>query len=279
MNPLDFSQDFFNLLELEMVQKVGGARDYEEFARGLIVNESFLKEFEEQYALGDAVDMYARDNLNSVSFTANIKSVVKNFNNRLFNIRKEPGPEIYILDEHKLGFMLVRLAPNTQHETIASIESVFRSNFPHLMFDFSFVDDEMDFVYDMFRPFTTLMYYFTFLAIFIASLGLFALALYITQQRTKEISIRKIFGSSELGISALLVKQYLRLILISFLIAGPLTFFGFRQLLLMLPQNVEMSWMTLALIGMGLLLLAMITVVGQAWKAARANPVDTLRFE
>lgn len=272
-------EDFFNLLELEIVQKVGSNQDDEEIAKGLMVNEGFLRAFEEQYALGDAVDVYDRDNMNTVSFTGNIRSVVKDFNNRLFNIGKDPGPEIYILDDNKLSFMLVRLAPNTQHETIASIESVFKSNFPYLTFDFSFVDDEMDFVYDMFRPFTTLMYYFTFLAIFIASMGLFALALFITQQRTKEISIRKIFGSSELGISILLVKQYLRLILISFLITGPVTFIGFRQLLLMLPQKVEFSWLLLVMVGAGLILLAIITVVGQAWKAARTNPVDTLRFE
>ena len=137
----------------------------------------------------------------------------------------------------------------------------------------------MDFAFNMLTPFAKLIYYATFFAIFIASMGLFALALFVTQQRTKEIGIRKIFGSTEMNISFLLAGQFIKLIIISFMIAGPLTFYGFRWLLMKFPDKIELSWSLLIMVGAGLILLAMITVMGQSWKAAKTNPVETLRYE
>jgi putative ABC transport system permease protein len=270
-------EDYFKLLEVEILQKSIPSGEGLATENGLYVNDVFIEQFKDQYALGDALDLYESKDINKVAFTSDITGVVKYFNNHLLGFRK--GPSMFKVDDQALSYLLVRLEPITQHETMASIKSVFKENHPSLLFDFSFIEDEMDFAFNMFKPFTSLMYYFTFLAIFIASMGLFALALFMTQLRTKEISIRKVFGSSAMGISILLVRQYLKLIVISFLIAGPLTFFGFRQLLMMLPNKVELSWLLLAMVGGGLMFLAIVTVVGQAWKAAKSNPVDTLRYE
>jgi len=128
-------------------------------------------------------------------------------------------------------------------------------------------------------PFAKLIFFGTFLAILIASIGLFALALYITQQRTREIGIRKIFGASIRNISVHLARQFIKLVLIAFIIAGPITFFGFRKLLQVLPEKITLEWSLLLVIGFGVIFLAVGTVVLQSWKAARANPVTTLQYE
>ena len=186
---------------------------------------------------------------------------------------------MFKVDEDKTNYLLVRLTPENQHETIARLEASFKEQHPYLSFNFSFIEDEMNFMFSMITPFGSLVYYATFFAIIIASMGLFALALFVTQQRTKEVGIRKIFGSSEFGISMLLAKQYVRLILISFLISGPLTFYGFMWIFQQFPEKIEMSWWILLAVAFGLILLALATVFGQSWKVARSNPVNTLRYE
>lgn len=270
-------EDYFELLEIEIKQSIHPLENDERIENGIYVNEVFMNNYGDQYALGDPVEVYEYSDADKMKFTSSVNGIVKDFKTRILEPNLQPA--IIKIDEHKLNYLLVKLQPENQHESIALIESTFKKQFPDLAFEFTFVDDEMNAMFSLISPFSHLIYYATFFAIFIASMGLFALALFVTQQRTKEIGIRKIFGSSEMNISFLLAGQFIKLILVSFIIAGPLTFYGFRWLLMKFPDKIELSWSLLFMVGAGLILLAMITVMGQSWKAAKANPVETLRYE
>lgn len=270
-------ENYFDLLGIDVHQSLVNPEGNGSLTNGIFVNQLFIDEYGDQYSLGNGVDLYDDNNHNKIAFTSQIIGVVGNFKDRVISPKK--GPMIFKVDEEKTNYLLVRLKPENQHATIARLESSFKAQHPYLAFSFSFLEDEMNFMFAMITPFGSLVYYATLFAIIIASMGLFALALFITQQRTKEVGIRKIFGSSEFAVSMLLAKQYVRLILISFLISGPLTFYGFKWIFQKFPEQIEMSWWVLAMVAGGLVLLALATVFGQSWKVARSNPVNTLRYE
>lgn len=268
---------YFDLLDMEMKQSIHAAGETLENENGMFVNQAFIEKYGEQYALGDALDVYKFADTDKLLFTSNVTGVVENVKNRSFD--PSIGPIIYKMDQSNLSQILLELTPGEQHASIAAIEAEFKERYPHLAFEMRFIEDEVNFAFSMLTPFSKLIYYATFFAIFIASMGLFALALFVTQQRTKEIGIRKIFGSSELNISLLLASQFVKLILISFIIAGPLTFYGCRWLLMKFPDKIVLSWSLLGGAGFTFILIALITVMGQSWQAAKSNPVDTLRYE
>ena len=246
----------------------------------MIVNETFMDRFGEYYQPGDRVELFNYESSNKpVPYESpEIIGVVKNFKGRNL-IFEKPVPAVYMISNRKQNYLLTRLKTEDQNGTLSSIEKTFKNIFPEQIFQYSFVDDEINQFMSIVSPFAKLIFYGTFFAIFISSMGLFALALFTTQQRTKEIGIRKVFGATVHSVSIQLVKQFIKLVLISFLIAGPITFFGFRRILQILPEKIVLHWTLLFVIGIGILLLAIGTVLFQAWIAAKSNPVVTLRYE
>jgi putative ABC transport system permease protein len=117
------------------------------------------------------------------------------------------------------------------------------------------------------------------LIIAIASLGLFGLAAYAAERRTKEIGIRKVLGSSVSDIVALLSKEFVKLVLLANLIAWPIAYFALNQFLQIYAYRISISWLTFILVGSLTFIIALLTVSAQAIKAARANPVEALRYE
>ena len=270
-------QHYFDLLDIKVLQNIPEHTRADNIQNGIYVSQLFMDKYGDQYPLGNPVEIYSYSEMNRIQFTPNIIGVVGDIKERILSPRL--GPVIFKQDESEFNYLLLKLAPEKQHQTIAKIEAAFKDQHPYLAFNFTFIEDEMNFMFNTITPFSSLVYYATFFAIIIASMGLFALALFVTQQRTKEVGIRKIFGASELKISLLLAKQYIGLILISFFISGPITFYGFKWIFMKFPEKIELSWILLALVGAGLILLALATVFGQSWKAAKSNPVDTLRYE
>jgi putative ABC transport system permease protein len=249
--------------------------DYEE--PYMIVNKSFIEFYKGKYAVGDLVPFHKDRESKAPFIHVRIAGVVENFKYR--NPIGGGHPMTFKIESQKLKHLLVGLNPGNHIETIKEVNAIFASIYPGRVFEFKFIEDNLNFIISMLSPFAELMFYGTFFAILIASIGLFALALFTTQQRTKEIGIRKVMGATEAAIVKLLSKQFIRLVLISFLIAGPITFWGFRTLLQMIPDKIPMSWLNLGLVAVAILALAFMTVGGQAWKASKTDPVETLRDE
>ncbi len=270
---------YFNLLEVEYTDEPESISIDTENSI-MIVNKTFMDLFGEHYHIGGEVELFDYNNSNkpiTIGYPE-IKGVVNNFKGRNLILEK-PMPKVYILSPNNTNYLLARLNPDDKNETLSSIESTFREIFPDQVFQYTFVDDEINTFMSILRPFAKLIFYGTFFAIFIASMGLFALALYVTQQKTKEIGIRKVFGATIKNISIELSKHFIKLVLIAFIIAGPITFFGFRKMLQILPEKIVLEWSLLFGIGLGIVILAIGTVLVQSWNAARTNPVVTLRYE
>jgi putative ABC transport system permease protein len=163
--------------------------------------------------------------------------------------------------------------------TIAAIEKQFKSSIPNRPFNYYFLDEFYDRQYRNEERFGRLFMNFAILAIFISCLGLLGLASYSTMQRTREIGIRKVMGASVTTIIKLLSKDFLKLVLISFFIAAPLAWYFMHKWLADFAYRTDISWWVFAMAGILAILIAVITISFQAFRAAVTNPVKSLRTE
>ncbi|HXO74972.1 MAG TPA: FtsX-like permease family protein, partial [Puia sp.] len=163
--------------------------------------------------------------------------------------------------------------------TIAAIEKAFHSVYPNDDYDYQFVDDTIAKFYTAEKNISRLLLWATGLTIFISCLGLLGLVIYITNQRTKEIGIRKVIGATVTQLILLLSRDFLKLIGIAILIAIPIAWWGSRKWLENFAYRTSLSWWVFAAGGGGLLLIALIILCVRTFKAAAVNPVDSLRSE
>ena len=146
-------------------------------------------------------------------------------------------------------------------------------------FNYSFLDESFDTMYHQEQRIGKVAFTFAFLAVLIACLGLFGLATYIAERRTREIGIRKVLGSSASRIVALLSRDFIKLVLISFAVAVPIAWWTMNGWLRDFAFRIELSWWIFAVTGLGTLLIALITLSLHTARAAMANPVNSLRTE
>lgn len=164
-------------------------------------------------------------------------------------------------------------------KALPGIEAVFKSIIPTAAFNYKFVDDEYAKKFGQEQRIGKLSTFFAILAILISCLGLFGLASFIAEQRTKEIGIRKVIGASIFSIWNLLSKEFMRLVLISFFIACPIAYYLMDSWIQQYTYHAGISWWIFAWAGAGALIITLLTVSFQAIKAAMANPVTSLRTE
>jgi putative ABC transport system permease protein len=164
-------------------------------------------------------------------------------------------------------------------ETLAAIEAAWKTAYPQGIFSYKFLDDQIDAFYKAEERLFALFKIFSGLAMLISCLGLWGLATFAAQSRTKEIGIRKVLGASVNRIVILLSKDFLLLVLAAMIIATPLAWYGMNQWLQNYAFRINISWWIIGLTGMVAVLIAIITVSSQAIKAAFSNPVDSLRSE
>jgi putative ABC transport system permease protein len=163
--------------------------------------------------------------------------------------------------------------------SLAAIERTYQSVFPGNPFDYFFLNEFFDAQYKKDRQFRRVFTLFTALAIIVACLGLFGLASFATTQRTKEIGVRKVLGASVNNIIFLLSKDFMQLILVSNLIAWPLAYWGIREWLQGYAFRIEVNMWLFILPALLVWVIALLTVSVQTIKAAKSNPVKSLRYE
>ncbi|RYZ13533.1 MAG: FtsX-like permease family protein, partial [Sphingobacteriales bacterium] len=163
--------------------------------------------------------------------------------------------------------------------TIADIGKTFKNIYPEEEFNYSFLDDTIAKFYQTEANTAKLLTWATGLAIFISCLGLAGLVIYTTTNRRKEIGIRKVLGASVPQIISILSKDFIKLVFIAFIISVPLAWWAVSAWLASFVYRTEMSWWVFATGGLGMLLVAMITVSLQTLRAATGNPVESLRTE
>jgi putative ABC transport system permease protein len=164
-------------------------------------------------------------------------------------------------------------------ETITTVQNLYKKLFPDSPFEYFFADQEFDNLYRNDRRFARLFGLFAGLAILIACLGLFGLASFTAQQRTKEIGVRKVLGASVQNVVILLAKDFLLLVLVGFIIAAPVAYFSMQRWLENFAYRIEVSAWILVVSGLCSLLIALLTVSYQSIRAATADPVKSLRYQ
>ncbi|GAB3943988.1 ABC transporter permease [Spirosoma harenae] len=182
-------------------------------------------------------------------------------------------------DTESRPYLLVKTKTAHLPETMRQLESVFRKDLPDSAFEFTFLDDFLNTLYRSEQRTAQVVLVFSALAILIACLGLFGLAAFTAEQRTKEIGVRKVLGASVGSIVTLLSKDFLKLVVIAILIASPIAWYTMNQWLQDFAYKITIDWWIFALAGVLAVGVALLTVSFQSIKAALTNPVKSLRSE
>lgn len=181
---------------------------------------------------------------------------------------------------NSLGLMQVKLNPNQSMNTaLPKIEGIFKNIVPSAQFQYKFADEEFASKFSAEQKVSKLSTVFAVLAIFISCLGIFGLASFVAEQRTKEIGVRKVLGASTFNLWTLLSKDFVLLVIVSLWIASPVAYYIMRSWLQNYQYRTGLSWWIFAAAGTGVLMITLLTVSFQSAKAAMANPVKSLRSE
>jgi len=187
---------------------------------------------------------------------------------------------VYSLKNEKLSFLLIKINPTVSAvEALNKIQGVFQKYAPSSPFDYKFVDENFSRKFATEERIGKLASFFAALAIFISCLGLFGMASFMAEQRTKEIGVRKVLGASVFNLWKLLSKDFVTLVFISFFIAIPVSWVSMHNWLQNYEYRTSISLWVFVITGSMALLITLATVSFQAIKAALANPVKSLRTE
>ncbi len=224
--------------------------------------------------IGKRVNFGGKDGRNCT-----VIGVVKDFHYQ--SLHRTIRPAILMIAQKEANFesLLLKVHPQNVPELLQNIEQTWRKHLPERMFEYSFLDDNFAKLYRAEQTMASLISVFAGLAIFIASLGVFGLVAFAVEMRKKEIGIRKVLGASAASIIALLSKDFLVLVGTAIIIATPLAYWLSGKWLQDFVYRMELSWWMFAGAGVAAVAIAFITVASQAWSAAQANPVQSLRSE
>ena len=177
------------------------------------------------------------------------------------------------------SYVVARLRPDTEKPALEKAAQIWAAAMPNAPFEYDFLDASFARMYRSEAKMASVLGVFTGLALFIGCLGLFALAAFTAEQRTKEIGIRKVLGASVAGITALLARDFLKLVVVALVIASPVAYFFMQKWLSDFAYRIELEWWLVALAGGAAVCVAFLTVSFQSLRAALANPVKSLRSE
>jgi putative ABC transport system permease protein len=278
--PCDYSfASLFNLQFLSGDNFSEKNEDYEGSGE-YIINESAMKRLhytDPDQIIGKEFGLIFEDSASMIP-KGKIIGVVKDFH--LSSIKKKIEPlvlfkrkDVWLLD------FVVSFRPGMQERALSDMEHVWKKMFPEHLFQYQFVSSMYRNLYKRELLQAGLLAVFTIIALFICSMGLLGMSLLTTQRRIREIGIRKVNGAKVYQIMLLLNRDFIKWIVISFLIAIPIAFLAMNKWLESFAYKTKLSWWIFALAGSTAILIALITVSLHSWKAANRNPVDALKYE
>jgi putative ABC transport system permease protein len=238
----------------------------------ILVNEAFVRQY-----LPANQDPFT-ETIRQRNQQMHVVGIVKDFHYASF--KEKIKPMVWALDRGtQAGCLHVQISPNHQKEALAAIQAVYKKHVPYLPMEYYFLEEFRMQRYAEDLRWKQLLDYTAFIALCIACLGLFGLAAFMVERRTKEIGVRKVLGASVLGITGLLAKDFLALVLVAFIIASPIAFYLINWWLADFAYRIDIQWwmfLAAALVAVGV---AFLTVGFQSVRAALANPVESLRSE
>jgi putative ABC transport system permease protein len=281
-------QVFINLVDNNFLQTLGvklvaGRLFSSEFAAdtltSFVVNEQTIKEFGFR-SPQDAIGKWLAFDSDGEQIRFNIVGVVKDFHFKDLHEAIEPFAFRFYNDAN-IGFnyMVAKLGGGNIGQSLSTLEATWKKLNPNEPFEYSFLDQDFQKNYEAETRQAGLIDYFTAIAIIISCLGLFGLATFTAEQRTKEIGIRKVLGASVYGVVALLSKDFLKLVIIAIVVGSPIAWWAMNKWLQNFAYQTSIGWQVFALTAVIALFIAFSTISFQAIRAALSNPVKSLRTE
>lgn len=270
--------DYVATLGLNMVKGRPFSAEFPADSNSILLNETAVKQF--GYTNDNAVGKTLHYDWNNARYSLTIAGIVKDFHfESLHNTIKPYGFSSNNFFANKYAYLIASLQTNQYAKTLADIQQIWTNVVPNTPFEFSFIDADFQHNYEKEKRTAGIVISFTCIAILIACLGLFGLAAFSAESRTKELGIRKVLGASAGAIVGLLSKDFLKLVLISLLIAFPAGAWIMNQWLSNFAYRTVVSWWIFPLAGALAIVVALVTVSYQSLKAAFMNPVKSMRTE
>ena len=265
--------DFIPQFKIKMIAGRAFSKDFgTDTTHSMVLNEAAVKLLgysSPEQAVGRKFDQWGRN--------GTIIGVMKDFHFR--SLQEVIKPLSMRVEPNACDLLSVNVDAHNLQATIPAIERLWKKVLPDKPFSYFFLDEFFDKQYRSEERFGKLFIYFATLAIFISCLGLMGLASYSTIQRTKEIGVRKVIGASVSNIVLLLSRDFLKLVAVAFVIAGPIAWFFIRRWLQGFAYRIDLYWWIFLLAGVLTVAVAFFTISFQAIKAAMANPIKSLRTE
>ncbi|MBN2247020.1 MAG: ABC transporter permease [Candidatus Aminicenantes bacterium] len=267
-NFVDF--DFVKTLDIKMVDGRAFSKDFpSDLSQTFIVNEEVVKLMGKESVVGERFHF--------MGVNGTIVGVMKNFHYQ--SVQNKIEPLAILVVPNYIRYLLIRIPPENISASLKFIENTWNRVFPNYPFDYQFIDENFDRMYRAEERIGTLLKYFAFLAVLIACLGLFGLASFTAEQRTKEIGIRKVLGASVGQVTFLLCREFFLLVLLSNLIAWPLAYLAMEDWLNNYAYRTNAGIVVFLAAMIAALAVAILSVAFQAIKAALANPANALKYE
>lgn len=268
-------ENYIPTLDMQMVQGRNFSKDFLTDSTGIILNESAARLLGFREAVNK--DLYSLDNFPAKDLThLHVVGVVKDFN---FNSLREQVSPLAMRWRRENSRIAIKTATKNIPGLITQIENRWKVMAPSQPFNYTFMDEEFNHTYRTEQQTGRLFISFATLAILIACMGLLGLAMFTAEQRTREIGIRKVLGASVGGILGLLTRDFLKLVVLSILVASPLAWWMMNKWLQDFAYRTSISWTVFAMATGAALVTAVVTISVQAIKSAKANPVKSLRTE
>ncbi|MFC1555561.1 ABC transporter permease, partial [candidate division KSB1 bacterium] len=280
MDDVQADEKFLEVMGFELI---AGRNFSKEFSTdkmdAAIVNETAVKSFGWGDPVGKQIKMYkpGYDGMHP----STVIGVIKDVHFRPIGQMIEPLVISNNTDNlfNPASLLSIRIRPENVESTVSYISDVWKSMHPDTPFNYSFLDESFDRQFNNFSRTMDIFSNFTIIAIFIACLGLFGMASYTTEQRTKEIGIRKVLGASAAKIVLILNIHTLKLAVLSNIVAWPVVYFLMDDWFRSFPYRISISITTFAAAALLIGVIGFVSVAFQSFKAAMANPVKSLRFE
>ncbi|MBE63261.1 MAG: hypothetical protein CMB89_12950, partial [Flammeovirgaceae bacterium] len=266
--------DYLSTLDMTMVDGRAFSKEYPTDSTAAILNQTAAKQM--NVGVGDYISNHGGDQDSMYAVSYKIVGVVEDFHYE--SLRQNINPLVFHIGKRN-GYVALKVEPTETEATIKYLEGIWDQMAPGQPFAYSFMDERFDRIYANEQKVGQIFGVFAFLAIFIACLGLFGLASFTAEQKRKEIGIRKVLGASITHIVNKLSMSFIKLVAVAFLIASPISYFAMKVWLDDFVYRTDIKVWVFVAAGFAACAIAWLTMSVQSWKAARANPVTSLRNE
>jgi len=262
--------DFLKTMEIELAE---GRAFSEEMAsdtiNSVIINEEAVRQIGFENPIGKYINIFGEPSY--------IIGVMKDFN--FNNIKNKIAPFMIHIQPEEARICFIRVGANNMEKTLNYIKDIWKSFEPDFNFDYQFMDETLDRLYRAEQRSNTLITYFTIFAIFISCLGIFGLASFMAEQKTKEIGIRKVLGASVPAIVRMFSAEFTKLVIVGNILGWPIAYFAMKKWLGNFAYHIEISWWMFAIAAVLSVMVVVLTISYQSYRAAIKNPAKSLRYE